>query len=182
MTFRFGRQELLYGAQRLISPLDWSNTRRTFEGFSLLTKGDFWDIDAFATRPVNIFPDAQDRPDSSRVFSGVYATYHGCEDATFEAYWLYLADNDTADINRSTVGGRWLAKIVDANFDGKACRTWFAEVECGGQFGQEAGEEVRAAFLTAGLGHQWNATCWKPTVWLYYDWASGDEDPTDGIN
>lgn len=31
-TLRIGRQELLYGAQRTVSPLDWANTRRTFEG------------------------------------------------------------------------------------------------------------------------------------------------------
>ena len=35
---RVGRQELLYGAQRLISPLDWSNTRRTFDGPSCFTR------------------------------------------------------------------------------------------------------------------------------------------------
>src|SRR3989338_1212679 len=29
---RVGRQELLFGKQRLVSPLDWSNTRRSFEG------------------------------------------------------------------------------------------------------------------------------------------------------
>ena len=29
---RVGRQELLYGSQRLISTLDWVNTRRTFQG------------------------------------------------------------------------------------------------------------------------------------------------------
>ena len=30
VTLRGGRQDLLFGAQRLIGPLDWSNTRRTF--------------------------------------------------------------------------------------------------------------------------------------------------------
>ena len=29
---RVGRQELLFGSQRLISPLEWGNTRRTFQG------------------------------------------------------------------------------------------------------------------------------------------------------
>src|SRR5438105_5268451 len=29
---RAGRQELLLGSQRLVSPLDWANTRRSFEG------------------------------------------------------------------------------------------------------------------------------------------------------
>src|SRR5690606_11351221 len=33
---RVGRQELLYGNQRLVSPLDWANTRRTFDGAKLL--------------------------------------------------------------------------------------------------------------------------------------------------
>src|SRR5262249_9565282 len=59
--FRYGRQELLYGApvpmvspgQQVISPLDWGNTRRNFEGFKLFSKGDTWDIDLFAVRPVN---------------------------------------------------------------------------------------------------------------------------------
>jgi hypothetical protein len=32
LLLRGGRQNLLYGAQRLISPLDWTNTRRTFDG------------------------------------------------------------------------------------------------------------------------------------------------------
>ena len=58
--FRAGRQELLYGApsgvspgQQVISPLDWGNTRRNFDGFKLFSKGDTWDIDLFAVRPVN---------------------------------------------------------------------------------------------------------------------------------
>ena len=32
LTARGGRQELLFGAQRLLSPLDWANTRRRFDG------------------------------------------------------------------------------------------------------------------------------------------------------
>src|SRR4051812_22767795 len=36
-TLRVGRQDLIYGAQRFISPLDWTNARRTFEGFKLST-------------------------------------------------------------------------------------------------------------------------------------------------
>jgi hypothetical protein len=38
-TLRVGRQELLYGAERLISPLDWANTRRTFDGARVLMRG-----------------------------------------------------------------------------------------------------------------------------------------------
>jgi hypothetical protein len=38
---RVGRQELLYGSQRLISTLDWANTRRTFQGENLLAHPSF---------------------------------------------------------------------------------------------------------------------------------------------
>src|SRR5262249_47020938 len=34
---RGGRQELLYGSERLISPLDWANTRRTFQPLKALS-------------------------------------------------------------------------------------------------------------------------------------------------
>ncbi len=30
------------------------------------------------------------------------------------------------------------------------------------------------------MGRECKCLLWKPTVWLYYDWASGDSDPNDG--
>ncbi len=54
---RIGRQELLYGSERLISPLDWANTRCTFEGYKLFWKGKDWNVDAFYSRPVLIDAD-----------------------------------------------------------------------------------------------------------------------------
>ncbi len=95
--FRAGRQELLYGAQRLISPLNWGNTRRNFEGLKLFSPGETWDIDAFVTRPVNTatgngplscFDNERDCADASRTFQGVYGVYHGLQNQTFDAYWL----------------------------------------------------------------------------------------------
>jgi len=32
LLFRAGRQNLVFGAQRLVSTLDWANTRQSFEG------------------------------------------------------------------------------------------------------------------------------------------------------
>jgi hypothetical protein len=37
---RYGRQELYYGSQRLVSALDWANTRRTFQGGKAFWHGD----------------------------------------------------------------------------------------------------------------------------------------------
>src|SRR5207253_9618063 len=49
---RVGRQELLYGSQRLVSTLDWANTRRTFEGVKAFWHSRDIDVDAFVVNPV----------------------------------------------------------------------------------------------------------------------------------
>jgi hypothetical protein len=71
LWLRYGRQELLNGNQRLISPLDWANTRRTFEGVKLFWKGENWDVDAFWTNPVVVDPVQFDAPNRSQEFSGL---------------------------------------------------------------------------------------------------------------
>ena len=44
MTFRAGRQELIFGKQRLVSPLPWSNSFRAFEGFPVNSRSVTWKI------------------------------------------------------------------------------------------------------------------------------------------
>ena len=96
---RVGRQELLYGEQRLISPLDWANTRRTFDGAKVFYRGTAWDIDGFWTRPVpfsqHVNSDSNfDHPDQSQEFMGLYATYKGRKDHVYDFYFLRLAEYD----------------------------------------------------------------------------------------
>ena len=49
---RVGRQELLLGSQRLVSPLDWANTRRTFDGVRFLRSSEKTDVDLFWLQPM----------------------------------------------------------------------------------------------------------------------------------
>ncbi len=165
LTFRIGRQELLYGNQRLISPLDWANTRRTFDGAKVLWVGEDWNIDAFYTRPVNVNPTQFDSPDYDQEFFGTYATYKKIKDHTFDLYYLrYNNGRDANDFKFNTAGGRMF--VTDEN--------WLYEMEGGVQFGENTGgSDHTAGFATAGVGHKWSDHDWKPTLWGYYDWASG---------
>jgi hypothetical protein len=52
-VLRSGRQALVYGSQRLISPPDFANVHRNWEGFRVLSPGDTWNFDAFVTCPIN---------------------------------------------------------------------------------------------------------------------------------
>ncbi|QDV62554.1 alginate export family protein [Crateriforma conspicua] len=175
LVTRIGRQELLYGAQRTVSPLDWANTRRTFEGVrALYQRGDF-SLDAFWTRPVNVVPKAEDRSDEKEDFFGAYATMNNVGSGSLEAYYLgYNSDNTSAIpiLNRNftfhTLGGRSLGKT-----DGGM----LYDFEGAYQFGDNNTDASHSAgFVALGLGRKMASTPLQPTIWGWYDYASGEED------
>lgn len=178
LTARGGRQELLYGAQRLVSPLDWSNTRRTFDGAKMFWRSEKWSVDGFWTRPVpfgqHVSNDHNfDHPDLSREFFGLYATRKSGKKSGLDLYYLRLAEYDgQVDFDANTFGARWWGNRGD----------WLWEIEGGYQFGDVGPLDRSAGFYTIGLGHAFSRVRWTPTLWAYYDWASGDSDPTDGDN
>jgi hypothetical protein len=166
LWFRGGRQELLYGSERLISPLDWANTRRTFEGYKFFWQGADWNVDVFLTRPVRVDPTHFDHPDHQQEFCGAWGTYKAIQNETIDVYAIqFNNDRGINDFEFTTLGGRWLGSQPDG-------RLW--ELEGGVQFGQNTdGSGHGAGFITGGYGHKWDCHCWKPQLWCYYDWASG---------
>lgn len=176
---RVGRQELLLGNQRLIGPAEWNNILRTFDGAKLFWRGEKWDVDAFWVRPVAFgnLPAAQlraDQPDLRQELTGVYSTYRGVKDQTFDYYYfgqtVYGPPQTPAnpvDQQLNTFGSRWQGKR------GK----WLWEFEGGYQFGRYAAKSDSAGFAVAGAGRELPDAPWKPTVWTFYDWASGTANP-----
>ncbi|WP_425619252.1 alginate export family protein [Anatilimnocola sp. NA78] len=167
LTGRVGRQELLYGSERLISPLDWANTRRTFEGIKFMWTDADWNLDVFFTEPVAVHPIRFDSAIDEQEFFGGWATYKAIKDQTIDLYALQF--NNSLGFNNfqyTTMGGRWLGTECD----------WLWELEGGIQFGQNtAGNAHDAAFWTVGYGKKWSEHCWKPQVMAYYDWAEGGD-------
>ncbi len=175
---RVGRQEIALGAQRLISPLDWANTRRTFEGARLMWQGGAWDVDAFWLRPMKrnaAHRTSLDAPNLDRQIYGAYGTYKGlCRD-NLEAYWLALDYDDVgaAGIRYDTFGARYWGSTGD----------WLYEFEGGVQVGKNSdGSDHSAGFVTAGLGRKFACAPHAPTLWAYYDWASGDNTIGNGFH
>ncbi|MCC6493055.1 MAG: alginate export family protein [Pirellulales bacterium] len=174
-VLRVGRQELLYGAERLVSPLDWANTRRTFDGARVLLKGDDWTSDGFYTYVVPVDPNDLDEPDYNQSFYGLYNSYTGIEDLTVDAYYLgyenettSLAPSGQGDFSIHTLGLRLNAALTES---------WLFECEGGPQFGRQSGLALdhEAAFGTVGIGRKLGDLLpWSPTLWGYYDYASGN--------
>ena len=72
LMVRFGRQELIYGAQRLISPNDWGNVRRSFEGLRMSLTMPNNTLDAFLVRPVIVEKGHFNSSDDHTAFAGIY--------------------------------------------------------------------------------------------------------------
>ena len=179
LNLRLGRQELALGAQRLVSPLDWANTRRTFDGGRVTYKGDDWTVDGFFVHPVNRnFANKTKIDDTNEAvdFMGLYASNSNTNLGTLDMYYIGLI-NEPADFDYHTIGSR----VVGSN------DSFLYEFEGGLQFGSNTpprGDHF-AGFFTGGLGKKLSIdTCageWNPIVWAWYDYASGaDVDPARG--
>lgn len=191
-TLRYGRQELVFGRQRLVSPLDWANTRRNFEGGRYILKGQAYQFDLFCVHPVNsatgfqpvsIYADRFDQPNYHVWFSGAYYNYTGIKNTTIDAYWLYL---DTTTIltpgfpygKRHTFGSRYGTLIP---VDGDS-RVWDFDTEGAIQVGSEGSDQVLAGFYTAVGGHTWKAAPWTPRLSTLFYWGSGNRSAASGTN
>ena len=161
---RVGRQELLYGSQRVISPLDWANTRRTFDGAKLFWRGEDWNVDGFWTQPVYPTPNTRDEGDASQDFAGLYTSYKGLgKETTVDFYYLHFSeDNATAEFAYDTFG-----VYTTGNRNG-----WLYDAELAYQNARIAGAESAEFASTIGLGRKTGDAKWAPTLWLYYDYAS----------
>lgn len=208
---RTGRQEMTFGSQRLISPLDWANIRRNFEGLRFNSPGTDWDLDAWLTNPVNSatagdggglgpnlgvnnFAYRMDSRNRGILFGGGWATYKGIKDHTVHTFLLYdhhqtfTGGNGYPVGNRITYGNNWVGTFNVSGGD----RQWLTDIEGGYQFGTDHGQlaalgatgsqTVSAGYFTGGLGHCWKSVPWEPTIWGFYDYASGSNNPSGGTN
>ena len=170
---RGGRQELSFGSQRLVSALDWANTRRTFQGVSAYRHGEKLDTDIFYVQPVIPEFPGFDSVNGGVDFMGIYNSYKIREGTAVDLFAFNLSDrrrgNGTVgDI--VTLGGRYYGDLE---------KKLLWDLEGGGQVGKRAGQNVGAAYATGGLGWHFTDLPWNPTIWAYYDYASGDQDPND---
>ncbi len=184
LTLRFGRQELAYGRERFVSPLDWSNTRRRFDGVKLFYESEKFDIDFFYMRPIVIdlsegLNRKLDEYRAEQHFYGIYTRYKGFKDHYIENYFFALRDTGdltnangrVGDLSLFTMGGRAGGKKGQFDYDG----------ELAGQWGKFAGDTIQAWLAAVDAG--WTAKVpWSPRLGVGFDFGSGDEDPNDRMH
>jgi len=181
VTLRGGRQELLFGSQRLVGPSDWSNVRRTWDGAAAITRLGEWTVHPFWAELAVVDKYKFNESTGDQRLWGVFATgpLPGVP-LSLDLYWFH-ARNTNADYNgsagrenRDTLGGRVWGKIGDTGLD--------LEVEGAGQFGSVGSDSVAAGMVTTVLGYNLPVTHLSPRVYVEFDYASGDSRPGGTVN
>lgn len=178
-VLRGGRLELAYGRERLVSALDWANTKRNFEGVTAAYGGATANLTAFWARPVVVRLYQADQRDSTTALFGVYGTLQAARIATgAELYWIGQHRDSNAAGWNGTVG-RERRYTVGARLWGPTRRepALDLEGEAALQFGKVGGNAIHASMFTAQVGYTFRRARRTPRVYGNLDYASGDAAP-----
>ena len=179
LDLRAGRQELLFGGQRLIGPADWGMSR-TFDALDLgLTRGNA-KVDLLAGSSVLIDPTRFDRHKPGEHFYGAYGSLRNLPAGiTLEPYLLFkqnlLIKSETG------VLGDALVVSPGARVFGKALGRLDYVAEVVVQRGTYSSDRIRAIGQSYVLGWTITDKSWKPRVSEEYSYASGDRATKDGL-
>lgn len=169
------------GDGRLMSPLDWHNVGRSWDGIHLTYAPEGWHLFGFFVNIADggIFGGESGDADDDLLFGGIYVSYRGVKDHEFDGYAFHrhFSDDDFAseqggplgDRQDTTMGLRAKGKLGSFDYSG----------ELAFQFGEQAEDDVRSFALALLLGYTIDID-WKPRIAIEYAFAGGDDDPADG--
>ncbi len=168
LSARIGRQELLLGRERIVSPLDWVNVRRVFEGVTLDMHRGPLSIGAFNTHPLAVSRTRLDVPDRRTTFWGTTTTWHQAKSLRIIDGGILIKSTQAKGADPFAERASGVARIVTPF----VARGVLLEVEGGVQQLRRAGERSLASMLSTDL--TWSRTrSWAPSVGIGFDRASG---------
>jgi hypothetical protein len=184
LSLKAGRQRIYYGDKRIFGPGEWGNTGRWMWDAVKLSHG-YRDgfIDAYYGRTMVHEPTEFSLNHRHYYESfGFYGQYvaAGLSALGFEPFFMSKRDDHesyTGEDGRAGnldvyYGGLRIFKNDLQGFDGS--------LTCVRQFGDYAGDDIRAYGYHALLAYNLKQIAMKPRVIVEYSFASGDSDPSDG--
>lgn len=193
---KVGRQEFIYGDERLVGAFDWNNIGRVFDAAKLrYEQPEFW-VDAFIGRVVLANNEHLNVANDYDWFSGVYASTRTLV-PKHETQVYFLARNTspqspTATTGSPQAGGPTARDIytlglrfqsLPGQFGG-----WDYDGEFAGQFGDfyeaalQRQTDQRAAAAHIAGGYTWQEAWSKPRAGIEYNFSTGDRNPNDNVH
>lgn len=194
-----GRQTLSYGDERLVGAFDWNNFGRVFDAVKLHYEQPKFSVDLFASSVVNIYRDSINLSDlfngsethRDQVFSGLYVSTTALEVQTTDFYVFVLNQNNAVPTAPAITSPTTSLGLTDdrtdfvtigtrIKADPKKLHGFEYEGEFAFQTGNVRGLDLTAFAAHAGLGYNFMDAPWKPRLSVEYNFATGDNNSTDG--
>lgn len=171
----FGRLTMDFGRRRLIARNAYRNTTNAFDGIHWqLARDSIWRVRAFLVQPVLRDEVELDEQSKRNVFWGGYVETHHIQWLRLNAYYFGLNDQRSSRVSTqrtfSTFGIRLHANPQTSQVD--------YEIESVWQTGKRGNTDHFAHFQHLTLGYTFDLP-WSPRLWMVYDYASGDRNPSD---
>ena len=177
---RLGRQEILLGSQRVIGTLEWANTRRTFDGVRGYWRGDDYDFDLFWLQPVIPNGNGLNSPDGNVNVAGAWWSFRPEKDVWADVYALFANNGNVRTSQGIPVAPGSLVTLGSRHAGRHEGWQWDAEVML--QLGALQGNGLVAGATTVGAGRYWSNLPLTPSYWIYYDMATGTQNPGEAPN
>ena len=205
VSLKLGRQELVYGDQRLVGHFRWNNNARTFDAAKVRWQNALFGVDVWTGGVVYNDHINLNKANSQDHFSGAYFNFPTlAKNEIVEAYLL------ARNVERGIAADNWSGVAAPFRFPGAqdlytaglrikskplAYDAWDYGVELMYQFGNRAAvfpaTTVAAALAAPRLdqkayaailqgGYTWTENAWQPRLALIYSYASGDRNTGDG--
>ena len=178
VSLRIGRQDLSFGYHRLVGTAYWRNASRGYDAALVTVNVNWLRVSTFASAPVVCQYNGMSHHQAGNNFYGTYgAIKNRIPNSVLEPYVLwrltpaYLSGaGHAAHLDEKTVGLHWAGTASRFDYD----------AESAAQVGTLGAQTIRAWAWSAILGYTFPSPL-KPRVFVKYDFASGDRNPTDGV-
>lgn len=205
VSVKLGRQELVYGDQRLLGHLRWNNNARTFDAIKIRWQNALFGMDVFTGGLVYNDNNHFNKSNPQDRFSGAYFNFPTlAKNEIVEAFFY------ARNVARGIATDNWTGIAAPFRFPGAqdlytaglrirskplAYDAWDYGVELMHQFGNRTAifpaSTVAAALAAPRLkqdasalvlqgGYTWTEQAWQPRLAAIYSYASGDRNAADG--
>jgi hypothetical protein len=169
VMLRVGRQELIYGEERLVGASNWANTARTFDAVRLSMHGRGMRLDLFTSSVVTFRAGEFNNHVDGDNLHGMWGVLDKLvPQAKVEPFLLWRVA--PGGISEKTLGVRW---------PGALPHHWDYTVEMALQRGEWQKQNISAWAGHWQASHLWPEVRWTPRARVDYDYASGDRNLLD---
>ncbi len=180
ISLRVGRQDLNFGAGRLVGTSYWRNASRGFDAATVVLNWDWLSLNTFAASPVVVLDNGLSHHQAGNNLYGIYGGLKRLiPGSVIEPYvfWRVSPDIRTEEgtlssLDEKVVGVRWAGAASQWDYDAEFVR----------ELGNIGTDKIGAWAWTGTAGYTIGSLALRPRLFAEYSFASGDHNLKDGTH